>query len=1181
MSAFQVSDWLQDRQITDDDTKELVLLAKESSIFCFGDITIDSLTKFYSHQTRDFFYRLIRILGFYGVVFSGKLAAYSGPQERYPKVLYVDKTRWQNKIPLLGINTSLTLPFCSCGIAKMKQLHGVPVQSVITLCGTPLSHEAIAASFPVTIVSVHDGFFPLKDRPLLSPKNESPVNCGTPYSAEPPVATAIVATAGNIAEEFFDQLLSETIENLPLSIHSLNCLWENNINFVGELVAKSDEDLLKIEHLGGKSLREIKACLWTIGLCTGLSVEKISEHGVHQAVEKDNTSLSVDTLNLSVRSSNCLRKAKIRFLSELLTKSDEELLSLPHFGQKSLREIRAKLDAFRPLQKQKSAPRFCLKKDNSSHKIDLHADEIIKKLTTRVSDLVLSVRSRGGLKKMNIVFLWQLAQLTKKELFEVNNLGRKSINELQETLANFGFWLGMKFTPEQLSRINAYVPTQETSFVLAEAFKEIVHALSESPLLFLNDRENLVVSARLFTTGKKQPLEELAQHLSLSRERVRQIEKSSIKKIRQHHKKTLRVIVNTLKQRVEHFGCLASLEEVGIEKGDFSPKGQAIGSFLCQIMDEDLFVDWDFSLVSSKGEEWVLGLCDDIEELVSEKIADKFFTANDLFEAVRQVAENFGLLSPGSQQHLINKFYIEKKVAVLDNFLCCGRVTKQEQIIWAFKELFPAGLDVYKKHDLLMQQLKDYDPESFGTATPRGIIARLTSHPDIFLWERGFFIHKDHLSYDEGVVEDIVAWIEKRFDQGHSRFQVNVPFTFFKKALQLSGIPNQYALYTLLRLKGNLRIGQRKYPTIVDLQADIDIQEGILEELENYFLQTGGPIPYSQLQEEFLTKRGWKVCSLQQTIMTHSEVIYPWQDNSYIHLDYMPVDYARLDDLLDAIRKKLKEIQGAYSLKGAKKEMNVLWEQACPSASVRTMIKLIRSVELEDLQIERYLVQLVSDSAESVSTVAEIEEFFLEKGVELNFYELREEFCTQRGWSDNQLYTAMRKARLFRSGKSTYLHPTTIGWNESLSQEIYQVMESRLVERKQNGYPYMQVEELIYQYALPELPSDILWTVQLLKSVSEEFGNFLFFDDAYIAVNNEFGIEDLDDMIGFLIGRHFRLGIAKREEVEQMLWREGILESGKSIPADQFFDESSILFLPESNEVGLSTIGWGRYGQSV
>jgi hypothetical protein len=716
---------------------------------------------------------------------------------------------------------------------------------------------------------------------------------------------------------------------------------------------------------------------------------------------------------------------------------------------------------------------------------------------------------------------------------------------------------------------------------LAEAFAEIVHSLSKFPLRFLNDKENLVAKARIFSTGKKQPLEKLAQHISLTRERVRQIEKSSINKIRQHHKKNLRVIVSALKQRVESLGCLATLEEVGIEKKDFSPKGRAIGSFLCHIMDEELFIDWDFSLVSSKGKEWVLGLCDTIEERVNEKVANKFFTTKDLFEVVRQVAEKYSLLSPESQQHLINKFYREKKVVVLDNYLCCGRVTKTDQIILAFKELFPAGLDAYKEQDLLMQKLRDFDPESFGSATPRGIIARLASHQDVFLWERGFFIHKDHLSYDEKVLEEIVEWIEKRFEQGHSRFQVDAPFVSFHEALKRSGIPNQYALYALLRLQGNPRIGQRKYPTIVDLHADVDIREGILEELENYFLQTGGPIPYSQLQEEFLTKRGWKIYSLQQNITTHSEVIYPWQNNSYIHLDYMPIDYARLDDLLDAIRKKLQEIQGAYSLKGAKKEMSVLWEQACPSASVRTMIKLIRSVEPEDLQIERYFVQFVSGSVEYVSGVAEIEDFFLEKGEELNFYDLREEFCAQRGWSDNQLYTAMRRARLFRSGKSTFLHPTTIGWNEPLSQKVYQVMESRLVERNQNGYPYMQLEELIYQYTLPELPSDIQWTVQLLKSASKEFGDFLFFDDAYIAVDNDFGIEDLDDMIGFLIGRHFRFGIAKREEVESMLWREGILESGKSIPADQYFDESSILFLHESDEVGLSSIGWARYGQSV
>jgi len=127
----------------------------------------------------------------------------------------------------------------------------------------------------------------------------------------------------------------------------------------------------------------------------------------------------------------------------------------------------------------------------------------------------------------------------------------------------------------------------------------------------------------------------------------------------------------------------------------------------------------------------------------------------------------------------------------------------------------------------------------------------------------------------------------------------------------------------------------------------------------------------------------------------------------------------------------------------------------------------------------------------------------------------------------------------------------------------------------------MQIEELIYKYVLPELPQDIQWTRQLLRSVGEELGKFLFFDDAYMFIDNDFDIEDLDDMIGFLIGRHFRLGVAKKVKVEEILWREGILERGHSIPSDQFFDESSIQYLEDSAEVGLSPIGTERYGRPI
>ena len=48
---------------------------------------------------------------------------------------------------------------------------------------------------------------------------------------------------------------------------------------------------------------------------------------------------TVDELELSVRSANCLRAAKIRSLGELVQKSEAEMLQYRNFGKKSLKEI--------------------------------------------------------------------------------------------------------------------------------------------------------------------------------------------------------------------------------------------------------------------------------------------------------------------------------------------------------------------------------------------------------------------------------------------------------------------------------------------------------------------------------------------------------------------------------------------------------------------------------------------------------------------------------------------------------------------------------------------------------------------------------------------------------------------------------------------------------------------------
>jgi len=54
--------------------------------------------------------------------------------------------------------------------------------------------------------------------------------------------------------------------------------------------------------------------------------------------------LPIEALDLSERPRNCLRRAQITTVGELVLKTEEDLLNITNFGQKSLEEVTAKLD---------------------------------------------------------------------------------------------------------------------------------------------------------------------------------------------------------------------------------------------------------------------------------------------------------------------------------------------------------------------------------------------------------------------------------------------------------------------------------------------------------------------------------------------------------------------------------------------------------------------------------------------------------------------------------------------------------------------------------------------------------------------------------------------------------------------------------------------------------------------
>ena len=70
----------------------------------------------------------------------------------------------------------------------------------------------------------------------------------------------------------FNRNLLRKVDELELSVRSANCLKNDNIVYIGDLVQKSEQEMLRTPNFGRKSLNEIKEVLTNMGLALGMSV---------------------------------------------------------------------------------------------------------------------------------------------------------------------------------------------------------------------------------------------------------------------------------------------------------------------------------------------------------------------------------------------------------------------------------------------------------------------------------------------------------------------------------------------------------------------------------------------------------------------------------------------------------------------------------------------------------------------------------------------------------------------------------------------------------------------------------------------------------------------------------------------------------------------------------------------
>jgi DNA-directed RNA polymerase subunit alpha len=93
---------------------------------------------------------------------------------------------------------------------------------------------------------------------------------GTPVTAEAPRAPSI------------DPILLRPVDDLELTVRSANCLKAENIYYIGDLIQRTETELLKTPNLGRKSLNEIKDVLASRGLTLGMKLENWPPAGLEK-----------------------------------------------------------------------------------------------------------------------------------------------------------------------------------------------------------------------------------------------------------------------------------------------------------------------------------------------------------------------------------------------------------------------------------------------------------------------------------------------------------------------------------------------------------------------------------------------------------------------------------------------------------------------------------------------------------------------------------------------------------------------------------------------------------------------------------------------------------------------------------------------------------------------------------
>lgn len=653
----------------------------------------------------------------------------------------------------------------------------------------------------------------------------------------------------SIKNIFNTKMLDAPIEELNLPVRAYHILKLRKLETVKTVIEFGLNNIIKFRGVGIKTVRVVSDAI-------ELFLSDRNEEGVKQTGEgkqqlNANLFRLVDEMELSVRSANCLRNANIKYIGELVQKSEHEMLKIRNFGRTSLNEIKEmltnmgldfgmKIEGF-PYRKELVGK--CIENNDNSV---VSFEELIKSrfdekmFNTAIEELNLSVRAFNALREASLKTIKDVINFGLHALQKRKNVGNKTINDIKVAI------LAIPAKLEQENKIVSFIDTVES--ILSSIIPKYLSA----------------IKARYgYDNGNIETLEKIGLKAGVTRERARQIIKKEIKRIKLHKSRGIQPLIENIERLLQQHNGIISIKDMANDAYFVSGnKNQLIFliNFLAALYD-DRYTTIHKNFITYLGDDEIKMLNSKIRKAALKCL---FPIEEDVF--LKKIMSSIG---PISNDYLIYQLFYKEHIEISKGkILSIGNLSIPQRVKLLMKDIdrpmhFSEIAQLYRSH---------FEDSTSQTSTlEHAIHSRIGLSDDFIIIDSGTFMLRERFKIPENIEEIVRASkeiLKSLKNISDTRYLIN---ELKKRKIDIEEL-NEYSLKPIL-LEHPGFVSYRKFEIGIEGFADECERKSLGNLIYEFLVSAKKPLHAKEVWKLISRQRGFPRYAIEQRLCDESHFI--------------------------------------------------------------------------------------------------------------------------------------------------------------------------------------------------------------------------------------------------------------------------------------------------------------------